>query len=106
MVTALDAHQLIANGALLLDVREDDEFAAGRSADARQIALASLPDHLSSLDVNRPIVCVCRSGGRSARATEFLIEHGFSAVNLEGGMTAWHDAGLEMIADDGDPIVA
>ncbi len=106
MVTALDAHQLIANGALLLDVREDDEFAAGRSADARQIALASLPDHLASLDVNRPIVCVCRSGGRSARATEFLIEHGFSAVNLEGGMTAWHDAGLEMIADDGDPIVA
>jgi len=106
MVSALDAHELIVHGALLLDVREDDEFAAGRSPDALHIALASLPDRLGDLDASKSIVCVCRSGGRSARATEFLNEHGFTAVNLEGGMTAWHDAGLAMVADEGEPVVA
>jgi hypothetical protein len=106
MVTALDAQQLLADGALLLDVREDAEFAAGRSSVALHIALATLPDHLESLDSARTIVCVCRSGGRSARATEFLTEHGFTAVNLEGGMTAWHEAGLPMVADEGEPVVA
>jgi len=106
MATPLEAQKLIADGALLLDVREDGEFAAGRSADARHLPLATLPDYLETLDRERQIVCVCRSGGRSARATEFLVEQGFDAVNLEGGMTAWHEAGLPMVADSGEPIVA
>jgi rhodanese-related sulfurtransferase len=96
----------VAAGALLLDVREDNEFAAGRSADARHIPLMTLPDALDQLDRSRVIVCVCRSGGRSGRAADFLNEQGFTAKNLEGGMQAWHSDGLPMIADDGDPIVA
>ncbi|NNN09891.1 MAG: rhodanese-like domain-containing protein [Acidimicrobiaceae bacterium] len=97
---------LIDQGALLLDVREDDEWDAGHAAAARHIPLSSVPDFLEGLPRDRIIVCVCRSGGRSACAGQFLAERGFDVVNLEGGMTAWYAAGAEMIADAMTPTVA
>jgi len=100
------AQQLLAEGAMLLDVREDDEYVAGHAPEARHVPLSSVPDEVDSLDRDRIIVCVCRSGGRSARAGHFLLEQGFHAVNLEGGMTAWHAAGAPMIAEEGEPYVA
>ena len=100
------ALQLIDEGALLLDVREDGEWEAGHAAVARHISLSSVPDFVDDLPRERVIICVCRSGGRSARAGQFLIENGFRAVNLEGGMTAWHTAGATMVADGIAPIVA
>ena len=51
--------------------------------------------------MNRHIVCVCRSGARSARATESLLSWGFDATNMTGGMKAWAEAGLEVVKDDG-----
>lgn len=100
------AQELLEEGALLLDVREDDEWRAGRAPEARHVPLASVPDALDDLARERLIVCVCRSGGRSARAAQFLTEQGFNVVNLDGGMTAWHAHGAPMVADDGDPVVA
>ncbi|HEY5303176.1 MAG TPA: rhodanese-like domain-containing protein [Acidimicrobiales bacterium] len=100
------ALELLDEGALLLDVREDDEWHAGHAAVARHIALSAVPDSLDDLAKNRRIVCVCRSGGRSARAGQFLAEQGFDVVNLDGGMTAWHAAGVEMVSEDGEPTVA
>jgi rhodanese-related sulfurtransferase len=100
------ALELLEEGALLLDVREDDEWNAGHAPPARHVALSSVPDFLDELPRERVIVCVCRSGGRSARAGQFLIEQGFDAVNLDGGMMAWHDAGIEMVAESGEPTVA
>jgi rhodanese-related sulfurtransferase len=47
------------------------------------------------------IVCVCRSGARSARAATFLLQNGYDAINLEGGMLAWADEG-EPLVGDGD----
>ncbi len=100
------ALELVDDGALLLDVREGDEWRAGRAPQATHLPLSSVPDALDDLARERLIVCVCRSGGRSARAAQFLSEQGFDVVNLDGGMTAWHASGAIMVADDGVPIVA
>jgi rhodanese-related sulfurtransferase len=95
----------LANGAVLVDVREDDEWRAGHSALAIHIPLAELPDHLEELPRDQLIVCVCRSGHRSLRAANFLAEGGFAAANLEGGMTAWDLAGEPLVADSGEPSI-
>ena len=63
-------------------------------------------DVVGDLARDRVIICVCRSGARSARAGQFLMEQGFEVVNLEGGMTAWHAAGEEMVSEEGEPRVA
>ena len=104
-VDVAEAAQMAQQGALLLDVRQDNEWDAGHAPAARHVMLAELPDHLGSLDADRPIVCVCRSGGRSARATAFLMENGFDAVNLAGGMTAWAHEGQPLSAESGEPTV-
>jgi len=70
------------------------------------VALSDLPDHVGDFDPARPIICVCRSGARSARAATFLLEQGLPASNLEGGMMAWDAAGAPMVADAGEPVVA
>jgi rhodanese-related sulfurtransferase len=97
---------LVSAGALMIDVREDDEWDAGHAATARHITLSSVPDAIDELPRDRVIVCVCRSGARSARAAQFLSEQGFETVNLEGGMIAWLAAGEEMVCDEGEPRVA
>lgn len=104
-VTVHDAQLILEGGALLLDVRQDDEFALGHAPGALHIALNELPDHLARLDKGRRIVCVCRSGGRSSRASEFLLEHGYDVVNLEGGMMAWAGAGEPLESDNGAPVI-
>jgi rhodanese-related sulfurtransferase len=55
------------------------------------------------LPMNRTIVCVCRSGGRSAKAAAELVQMGFKAVNMTGGMKAWVENGLPLVRDDGTP---
>ena len=105
-VTLEDVDEMLGTGALLLDVRGDDVWAAGRAPGATHVALAELPDHLAELARGRTIVCVCRSGGRSARAARFLLESELDAVNLEGGMIAWAQRGRALECDGGDPAIA
>lgn len=104
-VGATEAADLQARGALLLDVREDDEWEAGRAPGARHIPLSEVPDHLDDLPADSVIVCVCRGGHRSARAAQFLAQNGRDTRNLDGGMHAWAEAGLPMEADGGEPTV-
>ena len=76
----------------LVDVREPDEVAAGTLPGAVNIPLGQLPGRLDELDPARPVVLLCRSGGRSTQAAEFLTAAGFDdVVNLAGGMLAWAD---------------
>ena len=104
-VNAAEAVELAASGALLLDVREDREWQAGRAPGAVHVALAELGDHVEDFTSGQLIICVCRSGGRSKRATLFLLEQGLEAVNLEGGMLAWASEGRDLAGDLGDPLV-
>ena len=77
---------------LVLDVREPDEFRGplGHIPDAHHIPLGSLSESPGELPTGRPIVAVCRAGGRSAQATLVLKKAGFTQVaNLAGGMLRW-----------------
>jgi rhodanese-related sulfurtransferase len=104
-VNVAEALELVAGGALLLDVREDNEWEAGHAPDAVHIALNEIPDNLASFQPDRLVVCVCRSGARSGRATKFLTDNGIGAVNLEGGMLAWESDGEATVSDGDEPHV-
>ncbi len=93
----------LAGGAILLDVREPEEWDAGHAPGARHVPLGQLPDRMGELGGSGLIVVVCRSGGRSALATEWLGAAGFDAANLVGGMQEWAHAGLAVETDDGGP---
>ncbi len=104
-VNVAEARELITGGALLLDVREDNEWEAGHAPDAVHVALSEVPDHVTTFPVDRLVVCVCRSGARSGRATKFLTDHGIGAVNLEGGMLAWASDSQPLVSDTDQPSV-
>jgi rhodanese-related sulfurtransferase len=98
-----EALRLIEAGAVLLDVREDHEWAAGHAPDATHMAMGVLAAEHSRLPRDRPIVCVCLAGGRSALAAEALRQAGFDTCNLSGGMNAWAAAGLPVVTSSGEP---
>jgi len=96
-VNTLEATRLFNDDALMLDVREDNEWAVGHIPNARHIRLGQLSDQLAQLEKfkDKAIVVYCRSGNRSARACAMLKKSGFSnASNLAGGITAWEQASL------------
>lgn len=73
----------------VLDVREPAEYADGHIPGSRHIPLGSLPARCAELSKDQEIVVVCRSGGRSSAAAQQLLEAGFKAINMTGGMLAW-----------------
>ncbi len=82
---------------VILDVREQEEYAAGHISKAVLIPLEQLPNRLSELPKDKLIIAVCRSGRRSGLATEFLRQKGFTqSHSMEGGMNAWQQAGYEI----------
>lgn len=93
----LKATRLYNDDALVLDVREDKEYAAGHIPKAKHIPLGQLPSRLQELDKfkSKPILVTCRSGQRSARACGILKKAGFETVyNQAGGILAWERANL------------
>jgi rhodanese-related sulfurtransferase len=85
----------------LVDVREPYEHEAGRIAGDLHIELDQLPAEAASLDRERPLVFYCRSGSRSALATQAFAAAGFDAHNLSGGLQDWVAAGLPIEPADG-----
>jgi rhodanese-related sulfurtransferase len=92
----------VKDDAVVLDVREPDEWEAGHIPGALHIPLGEVPARLADLPESGEVVVVCRSGGRSARATNWLNQNGYEAINLEGGMGAWASAGREMVSETGE----
>lgn len=78
----------------VLDVRQPDEFREGHIAGAKLIPLNELPNRLNELPKDREVLCVCRSGARSSAAAGQLSRAGYTAINMQGGMIAWQQAGL------------
>ena len=93
--------------AVLLDCREDEEWAAGHIDGAVHVPMNEIPNRVThdpgALTPERQIVVVCKMGGRSAHVAGWLNRNGFDAVNLDGGMLAWATSGRPMISDDGGP---
>ena len=98
---ALDADDAVRKGAMLLDVREPEEFDAGHAPGAKPVPLGELSQRLDELAGTTTIVCVCRSGARSAAAAEALTSAGHDAINLVGGMLAWAAEGLPITSASG-----
>jgi rhodanese-related sulfurtransferase len=85
----------------LIDVREPHEHEAGAIAGDRHIAMNQLSEQAASIDPQRPVVFYCRSGARSAMATEAFRAAGFDAHNMAGGLLDWAAAGLPLVPDGG-----
>jgi rhodanese-related sulfurtransferase len=96
-----EAAQLQRDGAAIVDVREDDEWEAGRIPGAVHIPLMQLAEQVGTLPADRLIVFQCKSGGRSLMAAQALRAAGRPACSLAGGLHAWQDAGLPLDPEDG-----
>ncbi len=90
-VDELDAAR--AAGALVVDVREPQEFATGRVPGARLMPLAVVPVRTQELPTDQPVYVVCAAGGRSYQAAEFLRRSGIDARSVAGGTGAWQASG-------------
>jgi rhodanese-related sulfurtransferase len=106
-VTTEQAEKMMAEGALLLDVRDAPELAAsGKAAGSHHIprgmvefrADPTSPSHDPELRPDRPVILHCASGGRSALAGKLLVDMGYSKVFNIGGLKDWKDGGGEVVA--------
>lgn len=98
-ITAAEAHERTCAGAVLLDVREQEEWAAGHAQGAVHAPLSVLVagGRLPDLTADRPVVTICRSGKRSRQAAAVLTARGVDAVDVLGGMDAWARARLPVV---------
>jgi len=97
-LTVAAVHDLYgSDGAVIVDVREESEYAEGHIPGAILIPLGELPDRLSEVPTDQPVVVACRSGNRSGRAAKLLREQGFTNIhNMLEGMNGWSSAGYEV----------
>lgn len=98
-ITVVEASERLASAdqpaPLLVDVREASEFGMMRVPGALLLPLSELTTRFEELPHERPLLLMCAAGGRSGRATDFLVANGYpDAVNVAGGITAWNAAGL------------
>ncbi|MGX1365071.1 rhodanese-related sulfurtransferase [Streptomyces canus] len=87
-----------ADSALVVDVREADEYTAGHVPGARLMPLRSVPSRSGELPTDRPVYVICASGNRSRSAADWMTSRGIDAYSVTGGTAAW--------ARDGRPITA
>jgi rhodanese-related sulfurtransferase len=102
--TPTEADRMLSSGeAVLLDVREKAEVDAGRSPVAlwTPLIVLSVGGDLPAEAAGRTVLVICRSGNRSQHAATLLEARGITAVNVTGGMRAWAEAGLPVVAADG-----
>ncbi|MDK0520760.1 rhodanese-like domain-containing protein [Streptomyces sp. ML-6] len=103
---SVDVAAVPADG-FVLDVREDNEWAAGHVEGALHIPMSDFVARYGELAEavadGRRVHVMCRVGGRSAQVTQYLVRQGVDAVNIDGGMLAWDGAGRPMVADGESP---
>lgn len=102
----VDVASVPADG-LVLDVREADEWAAGHVEGALHVPMsdfvARFGEVTDAVADGRRAYVMCRVGGRSAQVTQYLVQQGIDAVNIDGGMLAWEGAGRPIVTDSGSP---
>ena len=102
-VTPAAAEDLIQDGAMVIDVREPEEWSAGHLPESRLIPMSRVESRLHEIATDRSAVIVCRSGGRSRAIAQLLNSRSINAVNLAGGLLAWEQAGRPVVSDGGTP---
>lgn len=92
------AQELLATGAVLVDVRDASEWRAGHVPGAHHVPLVRIVADPDALQIDAPVIVMCASGMRSRRAASVLAERGRREVyNLDGGITSWMRAGLPVV---------
>ena len=105
-VTVQEAAEMSGNdvGALIIDVREPNEYAQIRARGAVLLPLGRLSGRMQDLPRDRELLLMCRTGGRSHNATRYLAANGFENVtNVSGGIVAWYQAGLPTTSGEPEP---
>jgi rhodanese-related sulfurtransferase len=92
--------ELLDQGAVLIDVREQYEWEAGHAPQAVHLPMGEIT--LDNLPDARPLLVVCHVGGRSAAVTDALVRAEVEALNVAGGMAAWERSGLPVVTDTGE----
>lgn len=103
-ISVAELQERLADGARLIDVREPDEYDEVRVPGAELVPLGTVGDHLDRFEGDGPTYVICRSGGRSMQACEFVeAQHldGVDVVNVAGGTMAWVEAGFDTDAGPG-----
>lgn len=87
-ITAEEVRQKVESGQKveLIDVREEEEVAEGMIPQAEHIVMGTIPENLDRLDKETEYIIICRSGKRSENVSRYLIENGYKATNMIGGM--------------------
>lgn len=88
----------LASGARLIDVREPVEYEEARVPGGFLVPLGEVPDHVESFRDDGTTYVICRSGARSMRACEYLVERGLDVANVAGGTLAWIASGRDVVA--------
>ena len=96
------AELMVAGDAQVVDVRTDDEHAAGHVGGAEHIPFDELPSRAGELDQARPVVFYCQSGGRSSSAAQAFGASGWEAYTMAGGLEQWAQSGLPLEPDGGE----
>ena len=91
---------LLESGIRLIDVREPAEYAEARVAGGVLIPLGTVPAEVDAFRGDGPAYVICRSGGRSMQACEFLAAQGVDVVNIAGGTLAWIASGRDVATGD------
>lgn len=102
-VTEIDVDELesvLVAGGRLIDVREVDEYEAGHVGGAVLVPLGTVADHVDAFRGEGPAYIICKSGGRSMSAAEFLADQGVDVINVAGGTTAWIVSGRSVVTGD------
>jgi rhodanese-related sulfurtransferase len=103
-VSPQEAQALLAQGAVLLDVREADEFARSRIPGARNLPLSRLDPSNLGYPGDASVIFHCQTGGRTNRAVHDLAAAGCETFILAGGLDAWQRAGLPVAVDRSQPL--
>ncbi len=100
-VSVEELEAALAAGARLIDVRESDEYQDGHVGGAVHVALGTVADNVaafrSDAESDGPTYVICKVGGRSMRACEFLAQHGVEAINVAGGTMEWIVSGRTVV---------
>lgn len=94
-IAALAAAQ--ADGAVVVDVREPMEYVGGHVPGALLMPMGQLPSRVAELDRSRPVFVICASGNRSRAMADYLERAGFDARSVDGGTSAWIQAGHPVV---------
>ena len=96
VIASVDVADRVANGAVIIDVREVFEYVVGHIPGSKNIPLSEFVDRVAEVPKENVLV-VCRSGGRSAEAARYLLHNGYvNIVNLVEGTVGWKAAGFEL----------